>query len=340
MGPKENLSKDRMVATRSMRGNGLQNDEVPSANPMALMMDTRKEFESMKHKNVEEIKALRVENEMMKKKLKMGHTPTIDENLRGREQSGNKTQTYMEENSSRPNHTNFMVSSRATRKLLRKHPLIEAIMEVSLSVPWINPTIEKYDDSLDPDDHVDAYMTKLNLYTTADELFCRVFHISLKGTTLNWFTCLPPFSVYYFDTLVSKFSAQFVTSKFHHLTSLALINIQQERPETLRSFMDRFRKVAFDIRDLSLEGALHHLVTSLKPGPFSDSFFMQPAKSMDELRHRVAKFMQLKEMREFKRGWPIDLRTVGRNGRYRAEHARQGGQRNSRDRSNFHPTCP
>lgn len=102
----------------------------------------------------------------------------------------------------------------------RKHPFTEAIMEVSLSATWKSPTIT------DPDEHADAYLTQISLYTADDTLMCRVFPTSLKETTLNWFTLLLPACIDCFDTLVFKFSAQFATSKHHHLTSLALVNIR------------------------------------------------------------------------------------------------------------------
>jgi len=46
--------------------------------------------------------------------------------------------------------------------------------------------------------------------------------------------------------------------------------------------------------------ALHHLVTSLKLGPFSDNLCKKLAASMDELRQRAVKFMQFEKIREFK----------------------------------------
>jgi len=41
---------------------------------------------------------------------------------------------------------------------------------------------------------------------------CRVFPITFKGTTISWFTQLPPLSIGYFDTLVEMLGAQFATS--------------------------------------------------------------------------------------------------------------------------------
>ena len=172
-------------------------------------------------------------------------------------------------------------------------------MEVPLSSTWLNPTLDKYDGFTDPDGHVDAYLTQINLYNAEDALLCRVFPTFLKGATLSWFTRLPARSIDCFDTLVVKFGAQFTTSCPHHLTSIALVNIRQEKTESLRTFMDRFGKVALNIRNLCPEVAMHHMVTTLKPGPFSDSLCMQLTANLDELTHRATKFMQLEELREF-----------------------------------------
>ncbi|XP_068465629.1 uncharacterized protein [Phaseolus vulgaris] len=140
----------------------------------------------------------------------------------------------------------------------------------------------------------------MSLYTSDDALLCRVFPTYLKGATLSWFTMLPPNSINSFATLVVKFETQFSTSGSHHLTSIALVGIRQEKGESLKAFVDRFNKVAMTIRNLIPDVAMHHMLTTLQPEPFADNLCMQPATSLDELRKRVAKFMQLEELREFR----------------------------------------
>ncbi|XP_068498187.1 uncharacterized protein [Phaseolus vulgaris] len=133
-----------------------------------------------------------------------------------------------------------------------------------------------------------------------DAMLCRVFPTSLKGVTLSWFTKLSPNSIDSFATLVTKFETQFATSKPHHLTSIALVGIRKEKGESLRTFIDRFNKVAMSIRNLSPDVAMHHMLTALSPGPFADNMCMQPTASLDELRKRAAKYMQLEELKEFR----------------------------------------
>ena len=63
--------------------------------------------------------------------------------------------------------------------------------------------------------------------------------------------------------------------------------------------MERFGKIALNIHNISPEVAMHHMITALKLGPFSDSLCKKPVMNMDELPQRAAKFMQLEDLREF-----------------------------------------
>ena len=62
-----------------------------------------------------------------------------------------------------------------------------------------------------------------------------------------------------------------------------LVDIRQEKGESLRTFIDRFGKVAMSIRNLSQDVAMHHMMIALRRGPFAGSLCMHPAASLDEL---------------------------------------------------------
>jgi len=70
--------------------------------------------------------------------------------------------------------------------------------------------------------------------------------------------------------------------------------------------MERFRRVALGIQNLSPEVTMHHMITALKPGPFADSLCKKPATNLDELRQRASKFMQMEELKEFRNQARID----------------------------------
>jgi len=181
----------------------------------------------------------------------------------------------------------------------RRHPFVDGIINVELPAKWRGLTIDRYDGSTDPDEHIDIYTTDIGLFTTSEAIMCRVFPNSLKGMALSWFTKLPPYSIDSFKTLVNLFTTQFATSRPHHLTSIALVNIRQGKGESLRMFMDRFNQVALQIRNLNPEVALHHMVMVLRPGPFADSLCKKLVANMNEMRMRAYKFMRLEELRDF-----------------------------------------
>ena len=136
--------------------------------------------------------------------------------------------------------------------------------------------LERYDGTTDPDDHVDAFLTQINLFATNDATLCRVFPITLKGAALSWFRGLPECSIDSFDTLIERFNAQYATSRAHQVTSAALANLRQAENETLRDFMTRFGKMASQIRNLNPEVALHSILLALRPGKFADSLCRKP----------------------------------------------------------------
>jgi len=64
--------------------------------------------------------------------------------------------------------------------------------------------------------------------------------------------------------------------------------------------MERFGKLALSIDNLSPEVTLHQMINALRSEPFIDSLCERPATSMVELRQRVAKHMQMEELKDFK----------------------------------------
>jgi len=65
--------------------------------------------------------------------------------------------------------------------------------------------------------------------------------------------------------------------------------------------MEQFGKMTLKIKNLSLKVALYHLVIALKRGPFSDSLCKKLVDSLDELHKRAAKYMELEELKEFRK---------------------------------------
>nr|KYP74692.1 hypothetical protein KK1_007379 [Cajanus cajan] len=122
-------------------------------------------------------------------------------------------------------------------------------METPLPRRWKPLHLDRYDGTTDPDEHIDLYMTQVNLYTNNDAILYRVFPTSLKGASLNWYTQLPAESIDSFGTLVTRFTAQYATSRPHLVMSAALASLRQGDDEPLQTFMERFAGILVKIRN-------------------------------------------------------------------------------------------
>ena len=183
----------------------------------------------------------------------------------------------------------------------RGHPFADDIIATPLPDKWRGLTINLYDGSTDPDEHLNIFRTQMTLYTTDRTVWCKVFPTSLREGPLGWFSDLPPNSITSFDALELKFTTQYATSRPHRTSSMSLLNVKQERGESLRTFMNRFSKVCTSIRNLNPEIAMHHLVSAILPGRFTESLIKRPPCDMDELRTRATKFMQIEEHIDYHR---------------------------------------
>jgi len=60
--------------------------------------------------------------------------------------------------------------------------------------------------------------------------------------------------------------------------------------------MERLKKVSLYICNLNQEEALHHMVMTLRLGPFVDNICKKLVEELDELWRKAAKFIQLREL--------------------------------------------
>ena len=142
-------------------------------------------------------------------------------------------------------------------------------------------------------------MRPVGLYSTDDAVLCKSFSVALRGSALDWFMSLPPYTIDSFTTLTTTFTTQFDTSRRHDFTTIALLNLRQEEGEPLRVFIDRFGAIAMKIKDLTPNLILMYMMTSLCPEPFADELAMRPPISMQELKKRAAMFIRVEDMRRY-----------------------------------------
>jgi len=178
-------------------------------------------------------------------------------------------------------------------------PFTQVILETPLPERWKMPTFEKYNGTTNPDNHMLVFTHQMMFHVVSDPIWCRVFSTSLTGEALEWFSKLPANSIDSFATLKARFSMQFAPLRPTILTVDNLVNIRQEDGESLRSYLDRYNCMSIKIKDLSDEIVRHHFSYGLQPGVFTDKISRKKSKTMEEMRERATKFIQMEDMQEF-----------------------------------------
>ena len=94
-------------------------------------------------------------------------------------------------------------------------PFLDSIISVKLPRGFKPPTdMEPYDGSSNPQEHMDAFKSKMAFARASNPMRYRAFPIILKKAALKWFNSLPSRSIGKFSNLQSRFLAHFMTHKF------------------------------------------------------------------------------------------------------------------------------
>ena len=91
-------------------------------------------------------------------------------------------------------------------------PFITSITSHPLPLPFKFkiPTLDSYDGTRDPYDHIATFKMTMLLQGVPDAIMCRAFPTTLKGLTRVWFGKLPPNTITSFQELSMLFINNFV----------------------------------------------------------------------------------------------------------------------------------
>ncbi|GAU10583.1 hypothetical protein TSUD_422950, partial [Trifolium subterraneum] len=127
-------------------------------------------------------------------------------------------------------------------------PLSRRIMDIPLPRGLEKPpTLDKYDGTTDPDEHVQSVETALDYRNLRGSIKCKLFPLSLTRGASTWWRNLPPSSIDSWEELCRMFTAHFTTSRRHPKTLASLKAIVQGPEESLRNYIERFNKVSVEV---------------------------------------------------------------------------------------------
>lgn len=154
------------------------------------------------------------------------------------------------------------------------------------------PSLDSYDGTRDPFDHIATFKTTMHLQGVPDEIMCRAFPTTLKGPARVWFSKIPPNTVGSFEELSKLFVNNFIGGQRHKRSSSSLLTIEQGENESLRSFITRFNREALtvdEVDDKLLLAAFHNGVNS---DLFIHKLYEREPQSMAELVHSCPEFYE------------------------------------------------
>ena len=113
-------------------------------------------------------------------------------------------------------------------------PFTNEVLNRPLPPKFCLPQLNSYDGAKDPLNHIESFKTLILLQMTPDEVMCRAFLTTLKGTARVWFSKIPLGTIVDFEQLSKGFVRHFIGGQRHKKPTSHLLNIQQAEGESLR----------------------------------------------------------------------------------------------------------
>ena len=163
-------------------------------------------------------------------------------------------------------------------------PFTTSITSYPLPSKFKMPTLDSYDGTQDPCDHIATFKTTMHLQNILDEIMCRAFPTTFKGPARVWFGKLPPNTITSFQELSKLFVNSFIRGQRHKHSLSNLLNIKQGENESLRVFISCFNREALldEMNDKILLAAFYNRVTLEL---FTHKLYDQEPQTMAELIH-------------------------------------------------------
>ncbi|KAL2505744.1 Uncharacterized protein Adt_21365 [Abeliophyllum distichum] len=178
---------------------------------------------------------------------------------------------------------------------INEEPFTEEVMNVPLSQKFKEPTGE-FDGTTNPIDHIRTFQDRVRLHGWPDAIACRAFPMTLRKDAKEWFDMLPPRSISSFADFASKFAICFSSSAQKKKTAMGLMQVIQDKEETLREYMSRVNRATLGIKNLQMPSVVTALLSGLRNHSFRASLSKKPPESMTELLRRGEEYIDQEEV--------------------------------------------
>ncbi|KAL2526530.1 Uncharacterized protein Adt_11584 [Abeliophyllum distichum] len=116
---------------------------------------------------------------------------------------------------------------------MKEDSFTKEVMNVALPPKFKEPTSD-FDSMTNPIDHLRQFQDRVRLYSWPDAIAYRAFPITLRKYAREWFDTLPSRPISSFSDFANKFAICFSSSTQKKKTAIGLMQISQEKGESLR----------------------------------------------------------------------------------------------------------
>ena len=158
------------------------------------------------------------------------------------------------------------------------------------------PSLDSYDGTHDPFDHIATFKTMMHLQGVPYEIMCRAFPTTLKGSARVWFSKIPPNTVSSFKELSTLFVKNFIRGQRHKHSSSSLLTIKQGENESLQSFITHFNSEALTMDKMDDKLLLATFHNGVHSNLFIHKLYEQEPQTIAELVHSAQNFMNAEDV--------------------------------------------
>ncbi|XP_073159186.1 uncharacterized protein [Henckelia pumila] len=177
----------------------------------------------------------------------------------------------------------------------RRSPFTTAILAESLPKGMKIANLTEYEGTGDPQDHLDKFYAKANLYDISDAAYCKIFQTTLSGRALSWFNKLASGTIENLEQLTQRFLHQFSINKKYPKTAAYLFTIIQKKGEVLRDYVQRFTQAVHEVPHVNHDLLAGIIQQNLRHKNFKESIAGKPPTSLEELLERAEKYIRIEE---------------------------------------------
>ncbi|KAK3026198.1 hypothetical protein RJ639_040161 [Escallonia herrerae] len=183
------------------------------------------------------------------------------------------------------------------------YPLFKTIEEAKLLPNFWIMQCDLYDGSGDSGEHVYQFQTNMLLLQVLDVVMCRAFPTTLRKAAHAWFKSLCPRAIHSFSQLTDLFQNYIVSSKTRRKNFASLLNVVQERNESLAHYLGRFNAATLEINNLDESVKYIAFLRGLHPiSKFAFAINKTPPGNMSALLNKANKYIQAEEYLETHKG--------------------------------------